>query len=30
MEKLYQQDPFLTRFTAQVVSCAADKGWRGL
>ena len=26
MEKLYQQDPFLTRFTAQVVSCAADKG----
>ena len=25
MEKLYQQDPFLTRFTAQVVSCAADK-----
>ena len=26
MEKLYQQDPFLTRFTAEVVSCAADKG----
>ena len=26
MEKLYQQDPFLTRFTAQVVSCADDKG----
>ena len=30
MEKLYQQDPFLTRFTAQVVSGAADKGGRSV